>query len=279
MSSIPTITLPDQAYINEYKFGQSGEYEVRLANTLDERKRAWRMVHRRYLAEGYAGPDGDGLWCSLFDALPQTTTVLVTRNGADIATVSLVFDSDYGLPADTLYKDELDTMRQNGRRLCEISSLASEETDRRSAVEVLNHMFKIIYLLACRLADATDFIITVNPHHVAFYERKLLFQRIGEVRSYGKVNGAPAVLLQFNLETAPERWFARYSGTTDSCGRHFVEPQTWNQAVWFLAENISHCSRQEILRWFREWRPETYSAFVEMSRRIWPNLTQTAMEA
>ncbi|MBA4386576.1 MAG: hypothetical protein C0404_01265 [Verrucomicrobia bacterium] len=279
MYGLPAISLPDKSIINEYKFGKCDEYEVRLANTLEERKRAWRMVFRRYLAEGYAKTDGDGLWCGLYDALPQTTTVLVTRNGADIATVSLVFDSDYGLPADTLYGDELDKMRRNGRRLCEISSLASEETDRKAAVEVLNHMFKIIYLLACRLADATDFIITVNPHHVVYYERKMLFQRIGEVRSYGKVNGAPAVLLQFDLETAFDRWIARYAGTNDSCGRHYVEPQTWNQAIWFLAENISHCSRKEILGWFRNWRPDAYNAFVDSSRRLWPPLMQVAMEA
>ncbi|MBA4386795.1 MAG: hypothetical protein C0404_02370, partial [Verrucomicrobia bacterium] len=127
---------------NRYCFGENDEYEIKIARSLEERKRAWAMVYRTYLGKGYAQPDPEGLWCGLHDALPQTTTFVVSRDGRDVATLTIVFDSEVGLPADHLYRDELDKLRAKGRRLCEIISLVSEEIDRRRGIEVLKHLFK-----------------------------------------------------------------------------------------------------------------------------------------
>ncbi|MFH1022187.1 MAG: hypothetical protein V1809_02230, partial [Planctomycetota bacterium] len=57
------------------------------------------------------------------------------------------------------------------------------------------------YLLSRKIRGATDFVITVNPRHVRFYERSMLFEKAGPERVYGKVGGAPAVLLRVDLST------------------------------------------------------------------------------
>lgn len=250
----PTARLEGRSHF----LGQDGKYEIIVARTLEERKRAWRMVHISYLEKGYARPDGDGLWCGLYDALPQTTTFIVSRDGTDVATLTIVFDSMVGLPADSLYRDELDKLRTKGRRLCEIISLVSRESDRKQCVEVLKHMFKFAYLMACKLVDATDFIITVNPHHSAFYEKKLLFRREGDVRFYEKVNGAPAALLVLDLDEAPGRYIEHYGNAEGSFGHHFLDGKTTGDAVWFLACNAGHINRAEFLEWFAAHRASAF---------------------
>ncbi|MBA4387646.1 MAG: hypothetical protein C0404_06670 [Verrucomicrobia bacterium] len=247
--------LQDRFSGNRYRFGKNGEYEITIARTLEDRKRAWAMVYKLYLEKGYAQPDSDQLWYGMHDALPQTTTFIVTRDGNDIATVTVVFDSEIGLPADTLYRDELDKLRMNGRRLCEVVSLVSNETDRRGAIDVLKHLFKVGLHMSTRLVDATDFVITVNPHHAAYYERKLLFRRTGEIRSYEKVNGAPAALLILDLVTLSDTYREHYGEAPDSLWSHFFEPQALNNTIWFLAENVSHDGRRELLGWFAEKKP------------------------
>ncbi|MBA4388655.1 MAG: hypothetical protein C0404_11790 [Verrucomicrobia bacterium] len=260
MKTIEATEFRDRLSGNSYSFGKDGEYRVVVAKTLEDRKRAWAMVYRMYLDKGYAKPDPAGLWYGIHDALPQTTTFLVTRRGEDVATLTIVFDSDIGLPADGLYRDELDGLRNKGHRLCEIISLVSDETDRRQAIEVLKHMFKVAYLMACKLADATDFIITVNPHHAAYYERKLLFRRQGDVRTYGKVSGAPAVLLVLDLEEAPDRYIAKYGMEPGSLMHHFCDVKTGSEAIWFLAENTSSNGRAELIGWFAARKPEALVA-------------------
>lgn len=263
MAATTRIRLSNKLVGNSYNFGKSGEYRVAVAHTLDERKRAWALVYRVYLEKGYATPDADGLWFGLHDALPQTTTFLVTRHGVDVATISIVLDSEFGLPADGLYNDELDKMRADGRRLCEIISLVSEEADRKQCVEVLKHMFKVAWLMSCKLADATDFIITVNPHHAMYYERKLLFRRQGEIRSYGKVGGAPAVLLVLDLESAPDRYINAYGTGCGSLGHHFLDAKTGSEAIWFLAENVRRRADDDLIVWFAQKRPAVFKKLLQ----------------
>lgn len=264
MQTIPMEVRAGRLSGNEYCFGRGGEFKLIVARTLGERKRAWRMVYETYLKKGYAQPDPEGLWCGMHDALPQTTTFVVSHDGKDIATLTIVFDSVAGLPADGLYRDELDMLRMKGRRLCEIISLVSDETDRRQCIEVLKHMFKVAYLTACKLVDATDFIITVNPHHSAYYERKLLFRRQGDVRSYGKVNGAPAVLLVLDLENAPDRYIEQYGVDEGSLGHHFLDAKTGSDAIWFLAESLSRRGRSEVLDWFAEKKPAVFQVVQQV---------------
>ncbi|MBA4389198.1 MAG: hypothetical protein C0404_14590 [Verrucomicrobia bacterium] len=240
---------------NEYRFGKNWGCSITVAQTLPEKKRAWRMVYQSYLEKGYAKIDSDELWYGLYDMLPQTTTFIASRDGIDVATLTVVFDSEFGVPADQLYHDELDRMRQDGRRICEIVSLASNESDRRQGIEVLKHLFNVGFHMASKLVDATDFIITVNPHHASYYERKLLFRRHGEERSYAKVGGAPAVLLVLDLTTANERYLDEYGPDNGSLWHHFFSERTASSTVWFLVENVNRGGRQELMGWFRRKKP------------------------
>jgi len=146
------------------------------------------------------------MWLSIYDALPETTTLLVerTNTGAAVGALTVVFDSPMGLPADKLYQPELDALRSSGRKISEIISLGVAE-EAQAGSEILVKIFNFVYLLSRKVRGATDFMITVNPRHVKFYEKTLLFAEAGPERSYEKVGGAPALLLRLDLAIPEER--------------------------------------------------------------------------
>jgi hypothetical protein len=193
-----------------YPFGAEDRYRVRVASSGEDRRAAWRLVYRAYQEQGYAAERGDGLWYGVHDLLSETTTFLVEEGDTPVAALTIVFDGPEGLPADELYRDELDALRDAGGRLCEIVSLVNIDRSRRARAEIVKQLFKLAYITARYGGCATNFVITVNPHHVPYYERVLLFDVRGEEKTYDKVGGAPAVLLHLDLVTAEAVYRERY---------------------------------------------------------------------
>jgi len=243
-----------------FSFG-GGRYTIGVANDLESRRKAYGLVYRLYREKEYAKPHPSKMWLSIFDALPETATLLVERTAVEgggwkvegqgdsveggrlkvegrsnpatstfdpppstfhlpppspslrpppstastpVGALTVVFDSPLGLPADKLYKPELDALRAKGRRLSEIVSLGVAE-DSGAGSEILVKLFNFVYLVSKKVRGATDFVITVNPRHVRFYEKTLLFEPAGAEREYDKVGGAPALLLRLDLDVPEER--------------------------------------------------------------------------
>jgi hypothetical protein len=63
------------------------------------RRAAYRLVYELYLEKEYALPHPSKMWLSIFDALPETATLVVKRGDGVVGAVTVVFDSDIGLPA------------------------------------------------------------------------------------------------------------------------------------------------------------------------------------
>jgi hypothetical protein len=227
-----------------------------VAAALADRLEAWALVHRNYLRKGFADPGGPGLWYGLHDALPDTTTLVVREGARVIATLTEVFDSPLGLPADDVFADQLAPLRRDGRRPCELISLASETDSMARGTDTLKALFRAAYVVAAQVEDATDLVMTVNPRHTAFYERIMLFSRLGEVRDYGKVAGAPAVLMRLDLRTAVATWRACHArgGGDAELYRFFCE----DPAIPALRRSLLAARRPlaeaEIREWFSERR-------------------------
>ncbi len=250
----------------DYRFGHDDEYTVDIAATIEERKQAWALVYEKYREKGYAQSHPSRLWYSLHDALPETTTFLVRKHGCNVATLTLVPDSPLTIPADRLYGDELQALRSRGRRICEITSLVSDESNRRRCVEVLRHMFKVAYLAARRLDGATDFVITVNPRHTLYYEKKMLFERVGDVRTYDKVGGAPAALLRLDLTTAEIRYKELLGKDTLRC---FVNPATEKRVLAWLRARRTRLNQSDVRTWFVNKRPLLFNAEPSVQEYVW----------
>ena len=187
-----------------HTFGKDGEFRIAIANDFESRRAAYELVYRLYREKGYADPNESRMWLSVYNLLPDTTTLVVLKDEEIVGTLTVVFDGPLGLPADTLYRNEMNGLRRAGRRPAEIISLGVADEDRRTSRDILVKLFNYVYLVSWHLRGATDFVITVNPHHAAYYRKTLLFENLGRERCYGKVGGAPAMLLRLNLEI-PDR--------------------------------------------------------------------------
>jgi hypothetical protein len=181
-----------------------GQCRVRVANCFELRHRVYRFQYQTYEKLRIAEPKRDGLWVTLHDALPETTTLIAEDSQSKLAGVlTLVLDSPIGLPADSLFPSEMKMIRKPDSHICELISFGTSEK-MRGSVKILAGLLYCSYLFALHARRVTDFVITVHERYERFYCSNLLFSRTGPLRNYEKVNGEPTVLLHLPLRMPDE---------------------------------------------------------------------------
>ena len=177
----------------------SGRCVVRAANRFELRQQAYEYVNKIYRSKGYTKNKSSNLWLTIYDALPDTTTLVAEdENGAISGALTIVTDSPIGLPSDELYKSQIDSLRRAGRKINELISLGINSS-KKDSIKVMACLFYCAWLLSWRAQKHNDFVIAVNPLHEKFYRSKTLFRRIGPLKKCNRVNGAPAVFLNLPL--------------------------------------------------------------------------------
>lgn len=236
-------------------FGACGDCQIWAAVAGVQLARAWALVYGVYLAKGFAKISEDHLSYGLHDALPETATFLVERAGQAVAALTVVPDSPCGLPADTVHGAELAGLRVPGRKLCEIANLASVDSENHRGAETLNHLFRLSWLLARRLDQATDLVIRVSPQHQSLFERRLLFRPVSPVRPEGGPGGSPGLLMSLDLTVAEERFRDKYGSGPRSFYRFFVDPDTEPALVAWLRGCRRPLTEVTLRRFFVDARP------------------------
>lgn len=178
-------------------------FKIRLAKSQAFRREAGGLVGRRYSDRGYLIP------AAAQD--PFLFSFLAYDEGQLVGTVSIRLDSERGLSADTLYREELDELRRNDCAVCEFTRLAVDV--KTASKPVLAGLFHTAYLYASAIRGYSYAVIEVNPRHVAFYRRALGFEPIGPERLNQRVN-APAILLCVPFETIA-RGVAEFGGKAE----------------------------------------------------------------
>ena len=173
-------------------------FRIRSADTDGHRSSVSMLVDKMYAWRKYDFPSSEPH--RLND--PNRIALAIYDLDHAIATATLNLDSEIGLLADELYKDESDRLRRDGRRLCEMTKLAVEHLVRSK--RVLGSLFHIALIYARHLHGRDDCLIEINPRHVKFYEAMLGFEPIGEMKMCRRVN-APARLLRLDLHRADAR--------------------------------------------------------------------------
>lgn len=178
-------------------------FKIRLAKSQAFRREEGGLVGRRYSDRGYLVP------ANAQD--PYLFSFLAYDEGQLVGTVSIRLDSERGLSADALYKEELDEMRRSGCAICEFTRLAVDV--KTASKPVLAGLFHTAYLYASAIRGYSYAVIEVNPRHVTFYRRALGFEPIGPERLSQRVN-APAILLCVPFETIA-RGVAEFGGKAE----------------------------------------------------------------
>lgn len=182
-------------------------FGIRLADTDEGRNSASLLINRMYSWRGY----GDG---HKVEENPYRVTLTATEKEVVVGTLTLGIDSPMGILADDIFKEEIDTFREKGARICEITKLAFDPAVRSNMA--LASLFHLAAIYARHLHDRTDIFIEVNPRHRRFYQHMLGFQRLGEPKINMRVN-APAYLLSVNLDYVDEQ-VRKFGGTSSHPG-------------------------------------------------------------
>jgi len=181
---------------------ERSNFHVRVADTQGRQRQVSALINRMYSWRGYR----------LAPSEPRQganqTTLQACQGDETLGTLTLNSDSEDGLLADALYRREVDTLRERGGAVCELTGLAV--STRLDSNELLASLFHLLHILGRRLHRATDAVIEVNPRHSLYYQRLLGFRQIGDKKICGRVN-APAVLLHIETDFVEEQ-IARYAG-------------------------------------------------------------------
>lgn len=205
-TTLKELRSPVNAAISEDSSEQLSRYKIRMA-TNDGRKRLARMlVQKMYATRGYETEDSnptEKVASSSATEVPeeaavpaQLTLVVSDSKEHPRGTMSMIFDTGSGLPADEIFKDLLDPLRHEGRRLIEVGRLAIDRAE--GSKRLFAGMLHVFLIYATVIHRCTDWIIEVNPRHVGYYEKMMGWTVLSETRHCPRV-GAPAVLLRIKL--------------------------------------------------------------------------------
>ncbi len=173
---------------------------------------AFELTYRSYLGKGYVkSHPGEIVYQPVFGLSSTRTLIALAEPAGVIGTLSVVGDNVYGLQMEKAFPEEVDSLRDRGRSVCEITCLAIESVDRfrPTAVFFAITKFMLHYALS---RGYDDLLMTVHPRHYVFYWRHYRAYLEGSCRPYAAANGNPAVCCRIDLrrpEAEHERGDAR----------------------------------------------------------------------
>ena len=150
----------------------------KIASTQEELRHAFALLERSYVERGIAG--SGQIRMKILNILPTTTTFIALRGDAVVGTVSLIEDSELGLPIEQVHPEDVARVRNRHRKLAEVGALALEKTERRSAISIM--LFNMLYRWARNWRRVDDLLIGIHPSARHFYDAVLQFRRIGATR-------------------------------------------------------------------------------------------------
>lgn len=170
-----------------------------VANKPHHLKSCFSLAYNEYVKKGYVPQNlPQKMIISEHDTDKNTLVVMAKNEFQEIVgTLSIVVDGEKGLPCNELFSEELSSLRQKGAKVAEVIRLAISD-DYKNSKEILLGMFNLVCNYVKNVAQCSDLIIEVNPRHVKYYQRLLLFKVISEEKECKRVEGAPAVLLCLN---------------------------------------------------------------------------------
>lgn len=172
--------------------------EYAIAADLPQVIEAWGLVYEVYLRAGLIDPNPLKLHTVRHAISPQTVVALRHVEGVLVSTISAYADGPAGLPLDRVYREELEQMRDQGRKLVEVGMLA-DSSDQRSSICGLVRLMRFPFYFTL-WSGWDDLVIGVHPRHVRFYEQLFGFRQAGPVKTYPLVKDHLVVLLAIDVQ-------------------------------------------------------------------------------
>ncbi|MBI1336496.1 MAG: hypothetical protein GC164_05990 [Phycisphaera sp.] len=174
-----------------------GKMDLCIANSIHQIEEAWRLVYHSYRDIEIIDPNDEELHTVPHAVSPDTAVMTGRVQDRLVSTLTVMVDSQRGLPLECVYADEIDALRKRDRALIEVGLLADRRREMIRSFGAVRDLIRMAFYYSTYLN--TDAIIGVHPHHAPFYERFMSFEQVGPERSYDTVNGAAVVLLHIKV--------------------------------------------------------------------------------
>ena len=191
---VPTRPARSESFAIDPEFVVTREgYHVRFAHGIDQlRNKVSLLVERMYSWRGLHTHHP-----IMQDDRPGQTTLVACSGDHLFGTLTVGVDAGQGLLADELYRPQIDAIREEGGRVCELTRLAMDPSF--NSPNVMGTVFHLAFIVARLMHGMTDTFVEVHPRHAGFYRRMLGCRVVGPERICPRV-GAPAVLLHLSLD-------------------------------------------------------------------------------
>jgi hypothetical protein len=161
------------------------------AVTQDEIEQAARLLYSSYFEFGLVPENKTEKRLTKYHALPRTCLLIAKEGEKVIATISVIPDSAFGLPIESLW--DISFLKNKSARVAEISCLAISRTFRHRRGEILFPLFRLLRDYSEIVLGIDHLVIATHPDVSDFYSSLLLFKPISsQPKIYEFVQGAPA---------------------------------------------------------------------------------------
>ena len=250
---------------------------IERACSAEDLRQAYRLVHDVYLGTGFIHPDPSGMRLRIYETTAETATFIAKFEGRVVGVLSVVEDSpDLGLPADCVFKPELDELRRAGRRLCEVTNQAVAPEYRKSGVPT--------ELMRCAIAVSLtegydEANAAVSPSHNGFYDL-LGFRQVGSLRSYSKSIDDPVIAVSMDIDqyrtpqsglsstgefmreflTESNRFLSRVVEWAQEAREQFLNPDLLKQLFVLERNFLARCTPDQLRILHNRWGHDRFMA-------------------
>lgn len=217
-----------------FKFHYKTEFlegvEFKIADTEDEIGQAFQLVQNEYEKKGLVENEFSGMRLTKYNLLPSTIIFIAKKDEKVIGTVSLIIDTNLGLPADFLA--DLSELRRHGERLGEISSLAVD----RNWVRKNNFVFLGLVLWCSKYSYEVigcRYNLAVTNKNVGIYYQDLfLFKPLKKKKeSYEYVNDPNASAQYLDLKNDLEIFSQMYNKNVETNILYYLRNPPWKNQI------------------------------------------------
>ena len=154
------------------------------------------------MAVGYAQPNESRLLCHYpyLDGIIETSVIIVKDNNNHvIGTSSITKDGPYGLCVDSVFKDEVDKIRDEclylNKNLGAVWRMITIN-NYRGYIQLILSLIHYTSIIAFDYYNLDIILYMIHPKHVAWYEKNLGFYILSGPRLDHSVNMQPAMLMR-----------------------------------------------------------------------------------
>lgn len=183
------------------------------------------LIHQQYEKQGYTR-DAQGFeQLVAYLALPSTTTFVARKNTLLLGTISIMADAAHGIPMAAAFPQEIAALREEHRRLAEVSQLAIDGAlvTPRERLDILQALFSLVFHHA-RHTAIEYMCIAINPKHEKLYNA-LSFTTFGVREAYRAVSGAPAIAKYLDIQAAAQQ------SVSNPLIQHILRDTRYNQVA------------------------------------------------